>query len=203
MFISVEGTDGAGKSVQTQLLEEFFLKKNQEVVITRDPGSNIISEKLRNIVLDKEHKEMCFECEALIYAAARAQMVSQIIKPALKKGCVVISDRYVDSSLVYQGNCRGLGIDEVFSINKFGTGGLIPDITFFLDLPTEIGIIRKSTNGELDRIELEDKEFHERVRSSYLKLGEKYPNRIKVIDAKKTIEEIHNEILENLKEMII
>ncbi len=203
MFISIEGTDGAGKSVQTKLLKDFLTSKGLDVILTRDPGGNTISEKLRDIVLDKEHTEMCFQCEALIYAAARSQMVSQIIQPALDKGYTVISDRYIDSSLVYQGYCRGLGVDEVYAINNFGTIGLIPDITFFLNLPTDIGISRKKSNGDLDRIERENNDFHEKVRDSYLQLANKYSSRIKVIDAKKTIDNIHQEITDIIKEMII
>ncbi len=203
MFISLEGTDGAGKSVQKKLLVEYIsntLKK--EVVSIYDPGSTKISEKLREIVLDVDNKEMSPICEALIYSAARAQMVHEKIKPALKDNKVVITDRYVDSSLVYQGETRGLGYEPIKLLNNFATDNIYPDLTFFLNIDSETSMKRRSSASKLDRIEQEGVSFQEKVRLAYIDNAKKEPQRIKIIDATKTIEEVHNQIILQLNEYI-
>ncbi len=203
MFISLEGTDGAGKSVQKTLLVEYISKTlNKEVVSIYDPGSTKISERLRSIVLDVENKEMSPVCEALIYSAARAQMVHEKIIPALQENKVVITDRFVDSSLVYQGETRGLGYDTIKMINDFATSMIYPDITFFLNCDTNVAMDRRKSASKLDRMELEGLNFQERVRLAYVENAKKEPNRIKVIDASKSIEEVHQEIVHQLNEYI-
>ncbi len=200
MFISLEGTDGAGKSVQIELLKKYCEENfNKEVLCIRDPGSTDISEQLRNIVLDVKNKDMGYICEALIYSAARAQMVHEKIKPALSKGDIVITDRYVDSSLVYQGVTRGLGYDKIKEINDFATDNTYPDITFFLSVDSDTSMKRRKNSTELDRIELEGIDFQEKVRLAYLENAKLEPERVKIIDASKTIEEVHKEIISYLK----
>lgn len=196
MFISFEGTDGAGKSVQIKLFKEYLEQHyDKEIILVRDPGSTPISEKLRDIVLDINNKEMGYRCEALIYAASRAQMVHEIIKPSLEKDKFVLSDRFIDSSIVYQGVSRGLPIEDVYSINSFAVENIFPTLTFFLDVDVETSISRKNQMKELDRIEIENSSFHEKVRQGYLEISKKEPKRLKVIDANKTIEEVHKDIV--------
>ncbi len=193
-FISIEGTDGSGKSTQIRLLEKYFKEKGFYVVCTREPGGNPISEKIREIIIDKENVGMTAVTEALLYAAARAQHVSNDILPVLNDGGIVISDRFLDSSLVYQGYARGLGIKTVKDINRYAVDGLEPDMTFFLRLKPQDGIKRKQAQQELDRMESEDEKFHAMVYSGYMQLVRRNKGRIHVIDALKSVEEIHSEI---------
>lgn len=192
MFITFEGIDGTGKSTQIELLKDFFLKQKKDVVLIRDPGTTKIGEQLREILLDKNNNEMDKETELLIYAAARCQMVKEIILPSLEQGKIVLSDRYIDSNIVYQGISRGIGIEKVLSVNNF----IMPDITFLFDLSVEESLMRKNKQKELDRMELEKKEFHDKVRSGYLSLINLYPNRIKLINANDHILEINKKIIE-------
>lgn len=203
MFISLEGTDGAGKSAQINLLKKYLEKHlDKEVICLYDPGSTSISEKLREIVLDKDNSEMCATCEALIYSASRAQMVQEKIIPALNDEKIVISDRFVDSSLVYQGFTRELGYDIIKQVNDFAVSNVYPEITFFLHLDTSISMKRKNAMKELDRMELEGIDFQEKVRLSYLELALQEPDRIKIIDASKSIEEVHTQIITKLNEYL-
>ena len=155
LFITIEGTDGAGKTTQIGLLEKYLTDKGFKVVCTREPGGTPISEKIREIIIDRNNAEMTDITEALLYAAARAQHTSEVILPTLNDGGVVISDRYLDSSIVYQGFARGMGEKLIKSINKYAVGELEPDITFLLRLKPEDGILRKEKQSELDRIEME------------------------------------------------
>lgn len=203
MFISFEGTDGAGKSVQIKLFKEYLEKTfDKEVVLVRDPGSTSISEKLRDIVLDVNNQEMSYRTEALIYSASRAQMVDEIINPKLKEDAFVLTDRYIDSSLVYQGVARGLGVDEIIDINQFAVNGTYPELTFFLDIDITTSISRKHEMKNLDRIEIADNSFFETVRLGYKTIQNIYPNRIKIIDAGKSIDEVHNSIIEIFNEYV-
>lgn len=198
-FITIEGPDGAGKSTQIPLIKGFLESRGLEVVLTREPGGTLIGEKIRELLLDKEHQEMSDITEALLYAASRAQHVEELIKPALKEGKVVLCDRFVDSSLVYQGMGRGLGIKTIKSINNFATSGLEPDLTIFLDIAPEIGLQRVKSREEEDRLEQEKLEFHKKVYEGYIELVHMYPQRMKVIDANRTIEEITKGIETQLK----
>ncbi|MEX1376934.1 MAG: dTMP kinase [Eubacteriales bacterium] len=190
LFITFEGLDGAGKSTQIQKVKEIFEQKGFEVVLTREPGGTEISEKIRKIILDNDNDEMSFVTEALLYAASRAQHVSQKIRPALDAGKVVICDRYVHSSIAYQGYGRGLGAEKVMDINSHAIDGLMPDISFFILLPTDKAMERlKSSNRELDRLEVEEADFFQKVETGYLKIADKFDNIIK-IDASKSVDEI-------------
>ena len=200
LFITLEGGDGAGKSTQIRNIERFFDEKGLVVVHTREPGGTPIGEKLRDILLDRENAEMDAVTEMLIYAASRAQHVRERILPALEEGKVVICDRFTDSSIAYQAYGRQLG-EQVAEVNRRATGGLEPDITFWLDIDPYVGRERAGSEGELDRLETEKMDFHCRVRDGYRELTEKYPERIKRIDASKTIDEMRDDIYACLEEL--
>ncbi len=201
LFISVEGTDGAGKSTQIDLLLKYLEEKGVDVVFTREPGGTYISEKIRNIILDTDNDGMDAACEALLYAASRAQHVREKIVPSLEAGKIVICDRYVDSSIIYQGVARGLGVEEVRAINDFAIRGVMPDLTLFFDLTVEESVKRKKDMGSLDRIEKESFAFHKKIYDGYVDLADKNP-RIKRIDASKTVEEVHLQVLKALEGLI-
>lgn len=201
-FITVEGTDGAGKSTQIELLVKYLQNNGFEVVVTREPGGTSISEKIREIILDVENSEMSDITEALLYAASRAQHINQKIKPAVESGKVVICDRFVDSSIAYQGYARGLDMSLIEDVNMYAVDGMIPDATLFFDIKPEIGIARKKNVQSLDRIEKEALDFHYKVYNGYKELLEKYPQRIKRIDAEKDVEEVHAQVVEVLKEIL-
>lgn len=192
LFITFEGPDGSGKTTQILELKKFLQEKGYEAVLTREPGGTAIGEKLREIVLDKNNMEMDYMTEALIYAAARAQHVAQVIKPALENGTTVICDRFMDSSIVYQGYGRKLG-DSVRIINEFAVKGCFPDITFLMKVDPSIGKGRIKEE-EQDRLELEKIDYHTEVFNAYMALEAQYPERIIGIDGEKSIAEIREEI---------
>ena len=202
IFISIEGPDGSGKSTQIENIKAFFKERNIDIVFTREPGGTPIGERIREIILDNNCKEMCSMTEAMLYAASRAQHVSEIIKPALSEGKVVVCDRFVDSSVAYQGFGRELG-DPVKVINMYAIDGCMPDVTFLLKLDPDIGIQRilKGREAE-DRLEQEKAEFHRKVFEGYLELEKMYPERVVGIDASRSIEDIKNEIYSRLEELI-
>ncbi|QUH29377.1 dTMP kinase [Vallitalea guaymasensis] len=202
LFISIEGADGSGKSTQIEKLKSYLENHNYEFVFTREPGGTVISESIRDIILNKDFMEMSDMTEALLYAASRAQHVEQYIKPLLDEGKIVICDRFVDSSVVYQGHARGLGIDNVEQINKYATGGLEPDITILLDIDAEEGLKRKKDQRELDRLELQKLDFHKKTCEGYRKLAELHSHRIKIIDASESVENIHREIINTIEHII-
>lgn len=192
-FITFEGPDGAGKTtVINEVVKAIQGQCKREILVTREPGGSKIAEKIRDIILDPANTEMNAKTEALLYAASRSQHVSEIINPALKRGDLVISDRFVDSSLAYQGQGRGLGIDEVVQINAFATGHLEPDLTIFLDLDPAQGLARiaKVRSGSEDRLEQEKLAFHEEVYRGYQKVNQAYPNRVKVVDASQDLPQV-------------
>lgn len=191
-FITVEGSDGVGKTTQITNIEKYFSEIGYDVVITREPGGTNIGEKLREILLDVSNKEMDPLTEMLIYAASRAQHVKEVILPALNEGRIVISDRYIDSSLAYQGYGRNLG-NCVYEVNKYATYGIMPDKTFWLDLLPSIGRERIKDEA-MDRIELEKMEFHNNVRKGYEAIAKSEPMRVHRIDASLTENEVWNEI---------
>ncbi len=199
-FITFEGGDGSGKSTQISILKESLIKKGYDVILTREPGGTDISEKIRELILDPENGEMEDITEAYLYAAARAQLVRQLIKPALEEGKVVICDRFVDSSIAYQGFGRGLG-DAVGVINTYAVDDCMPDLTILLKLDPERGSSRIA-GREHDRIEQASDEFHRKVYEGYLKLEEMYPERILGVDASGTIQEIAEEISHRLDEIM-
>lgn len=193
LFISIEGLDGAGKSTQMAFIKNFFEKRGLEVLLTREPGGTIIGEKIRSIILDKAYQEMADTTEALLYAASRAQHVQEVILPALQEGKVVLSDRFVDSSIAYQGGGRGLGQEAVKAINDFATQGLQPDLTIFFDIPPETSLKRIDVE-KIDRLEQEELDFHSQVYKTYLELAKKDPSRMKVVKADREIEAIRQDI---------
>ncbi len=198
LFITFEGPEGSGKSTQARMLVEWLESLGYDVVATREPGGTRIGEAVRRIILSVEHSEMNPRTEALLFSAARAQLVFQVIKPALEEGKIVVSDRYADSTMAYQGYGHQLEIEDLKAITRFATGGLVPDITFYLDLPVEEGLERKardSVNGgeKLNRLDLAAVEYHKKVRNGYLKLVEEN-GRWHVLDAKKPPHTIQEEI---------
>lgn len=203
LFISMEGPDGAGKSTQIQLLQDYLKDKGYETIITREPGGTAISEAVRQIILNKEYKEMCEKTELLLYAAARAQLVNEVIRPALNAGKAVICDRFVESSVVYQGIARGIGIDKVYAVNDYALEGLRPQLTILLDLDAEEGLHRKKNQAELDRMEAEGLEFHQKVVEGYRLLAEREKERIMRISATLPKEDIHAKIVLAIEERIL
>lgn len=200
LFVSLEGGDGVGKSTQTSMLAEWLRGLGHEVVLTREPGATPLGKQLRELLLDHGTGEVSPRAEALLYAADRAQHVEHVIRPALARGAVVITDRYIDSSLAYQGAGRALTVDEVAKLSVWATSGLTPDLTVLLDLPVEDGL-RRATAADIsgpDRLESEPVEFHERVRQGFLALARKEPDRYLVVDAGRSRDEVQQEIREHL-----
>ena len=191
LFISFEGIDGCGKSTQVKMLVEKFERKKINYLLVREPGSTSISEKIRKILLDKELGEMNSRTEALLMMASRAQLTKEIIIPKLKSGFVIIADRYIDSTIAYQGAGRGLSIDLLDKINNFATYELKPDITFLIDLSSKLASNRRK-KSELDRIEKVGNKFQEQVRDQYLKLASINKKRFVTLDGKPNAEYIHN-----------
>ncbi len=196
IFISFEGPDGSGKSTQIALLKEYLENKGYDCLVTREPGGTKISEQVREILLDPANKAMGYMTEALLYASARAQLMHEVILPALEAGRAVICDRFVDSSAVYQGIARGLGVDEIYKLNAYATEGVLPQLTIHLDLPASVGIARKKDQKDLDRMEQEASSFHEKVAQGYRDLAKLAPDRIKTVDATLPIRDIHSRIVE-------
>lgn len=201
LLIALEGPDGSGKSTQIELLEKYFVGKGIEVIRTREPGGTKISEKIRDVILDNDNKEMDSMCEALLYAAARAQLVKEIIKPAIANGKVVLCDRFVYSSIVYQGIARELGVDTVKSINDCALGGIEADLVFMISIPYEKGIERKQNQRELDRLENVGMDFHKKVFEGYSKISSIY-DKIELINGDDSIENIHRNIVNRVESYI-
>ncbi|MBW9171699.1 dTMP kinase [Clostridium estertheticum] len=197
-MIVLEGPDGSGKTTQIELLEKHLQKSGYEVVRVREPGGTEISEKIREIILDNDNCKMSYMCEALLYAASRAQLVNEVIKPALEKGKIVICDRFVYSSMVYQGIGRGLGMERIKSINEVAIDGLKPDLTFMITIPYEEGLNRKKKQGNLDRLENSGNEFHKKVFEGYMDICIKY-DKIEVVDGNRSVEEIQKDIINTIK----
>lgn len=200
LFISIEGSDGSGKSTQIENIKSFFQDKGIDIIFTREPGGTQIGEKLRKIILDKELTEMCDMTEALLYAAARAQHVAQVIKPALAEGKIVICDRFVDSSIAYQGYGRGLG-EPVKIINDYAIDGCMPDVTFLMEMDPRVGR-RRIKDEQQDRLEREQDDFHIRTFEGYMELEKLYPDRIVGIDASRSIEEVKLDIYKKLEDVL-
>ena len=191
VFITFEGGDGSGKSTQIQSVRDWFESRGREVIVTREPGGTELGTEIRRLVQNGP-EDVDARTEALLYAADRAYHVATVIGPALERDAVVLGDRYIDSSLAYQGAARSLGVDEIASLSAWATQGLYPSLTFLLDLPPEVGA-RRRTDAP-DRMERESMDFHERVRHQYLRLADAEPERIVVIDAVGTVDQVFSEI---------
>ena len=201
LFIVMEGLDGSGKTTQINLLEQYLKEAGYDCLITREPGGTVIGEEVRELILNPEYKEMSPVTEMLLYAASRAQLVHEVIGPALEAGRIVISDRFVDSSIVYQGIARNLGISTVAAVNAPGIGIYRPDGIFFIDLSEAEGIRRKKNQKKLDRMEQESIDFHHLVSEGYRKVLAERPEVIK-IDGGKDIDVIQKKIRNHVDELL-
>ncbi|MDI6717341.1 MAG: dTMP kinase [Actinomycetota bacterium] len=198
LFITFEGIEGSGKSTQAIQLAEHLKERGYSVVVTREPGGTPIGVAIRQILLDPAINDMDYHTEVLLYAADRAQHVAEVIRPSLEKGKIVISDRYIDSSIAYQHFGRGLPLDLIIEINERAVQGLKPNVTFLLEIPVELGIER-ATKVSADRIERESIEFHKRVEAGYQELARREPERWRVIDGIPMVEEVHQSIVRALE----
>ena len=203
LFITFEGTDGVGKTTQVRRLSADLRKASYDVCLTREPGGPPISEQIRNMLLSPDHSEMAAITELLLYAASRAQHVSEVIKPALEAGKIVISSRFADAMVVYQGYGRGLDLETIHHLNRMATDGVTPDVTFVLDLPVEIGLqrVQKRRSG-LDRLEREEIEFHRRLRAGYQTLAQQEPQRLKIINAQVSPGQVYAQIQEIIRPLL-
>jgi dTMP kinase len=192
LFVTMEGPEGAGKTTVLEMLGKSLESKGYNILLTREPGGIPISEQIREVILHTENTKMDGRTEALLYAAARRQHLVEKIIPGLDEGKIVLCDRFIDSSLAYQGYARGLGMDEVYSINQFAIGEFMPDITFYFDIdPTEgLKRIQSNDNREINRLDLEELNFHEKVREGYLKIIDKWRERFIIIDASQPFEKV-------------
>ncbi|QPQ33660.1 MULTISPECIES: dTMP kinase [unclassified Lysinibacillus] len=204
LFITFEGPEGAGKTTVIKKIAERLAQENIDVLATREPGGIEIAEKIRTIILNPEHTAMDERTEALLYAAARSQHYFEKVRPALDAGKMVICDRFIDSSLAYQGYARGIGVDEVLSINEFAIGKKLPDLTILFDISPEVGLARIHAHGdrEVNRLDVESLAFHQKVREGYLQLVKRYPERINVINADQSIERVVEDVWAILNEAI-
>ncbi len=190
-FITFEGPEGCGKSTQLRLLASWLLARGVEPIVTREPGGTRIGEQVRALLHNPDHTEMTAETEILLYSAARAQHVAQVIRPALEAGQIVLCDRFYDSTFAYQGHGRGLSMEALRQITTFATRGLVPDLSLYLDVPPEVGLRRRETGGEeMNRLDREALAFHQRVREGYLALLKEEPARWRTVDATSSIEDV-------------
>ncbi|OUR72272.1 dTMP kinase [Methylophaga sp. 41_12_T18] len=202
-FISIEGIEGAGKSTQLAFIERYLSQAGINVVVTREPGGTQLGEQVRELLLAPREGGMAVDTELLLMSAARAEHLDQVIKPALERGDWVLSDRFVDATFAYQGGGRGIATDRIEQISAWTLNGLQTDTTFLFDLPVEVGQQRViSRKGDIDRFEQEKTVFFQKIRDCYLQRAEQEPNRVKVIDANKSIEEIELQLTAILKSLI-
>lgn len=203
-LITLEGGEGSGKTTVLKQLAAELERQGHSVVCTREPGGIDIAEQIRTVILDRKNVEMDPRTEALLYAAARRQHLVERIIPALNEGKVVLCDRYIDSSLAYQGHARGLGIEEIYSVNKFAIDEYMPNLTLYFDVAPAVGLARieKDSGREVNRLDVESLKFHEAVRTGYQLLVAQYPQRIRVIDAEKDIETVFKEAFKTLKDFM-
>ena len=199
-FITFEGPEGSGKTSVIKGVTEFLTSEGLNILTTREPGGIKIAENIRNIILDKQNTEMNAHTEALLFAAARSQHFSEKIIPALNEGKIILCDRFIDSSLAYQGYARELGIDDVYQINQFAIGNKLPDLTIFIDVPPSVGLKRVFSNTrKVDRLDLETIEFHEKVYQGYMLLSEKFKDRFVIVDGTNPIETVIEDTVQIIK----
>ncbi len=199
LFITLEGADGCGKTTQLNLLKEYLTSRGYEIVVTREPGGKGLGEKLREILLNYDG-EVSDRCEAFLYLADRAQNIDTIIKPAINSGRIVLCDRHTDSSVAYQGYGREQNIDNINMLNELAVNGVHPDLTIVFDIDTETSMER--VGAEKDRLESAGIEFHKRVRNGYLEIAKKNPQRIKVVDASQTIEDVQRDVIKIVEDVL-
>lgn len=203
LFISFEGNDGSGKSSAIKAVYDKLKELGYDVILSREPGGSKIAEKIRELILDKDNLGMDDWTEALLYAASRREHIQKTILPALKNGQIILCDRFLDSSLAYQGNARDLGMENIYAMNQYATNGLLPDLTLFVCVHPEVGLARIKKNArDMDRLELEAMEFHHKVYDGYLKLCDIYKDRIIKIDGEMTQEEVAMESIEKVLKYI-
>ncbi|MFZ3121785.1 MAG: dTMP kinase [Thermodesulfovibrionales bacterium] len=203
MFISLEGIEGTGKSTQARMLSEYLTKKGYETALTEEPGGTPISRQIRKVLLSTKHDKMDYMAELLLYNAARIQHIKEKIAPELTKGRIVITDRFSDSTVAYQGYGRGISLKLIDSLDRIATGGMRPDLTILLDLDVETGLMRNKHINKVDRLELEDVRFHKKVREGFLKLAVKEPKRIKLVKASKSIDAVHREVVKIISSIVL
>lgn len=198
MFITLEGPEGSGKTTAVEAAVNKLIEMGYQIVRTREPGGTPIAEQIRNVILDKENTKMDPRTEALLYAASRRQHLVEKVWPALKEGKIVICDRYLDSSLAYQGGARGLGVDNILNINLFATENTWPDLTLLFDIDPKLGLerIAKNASREVNRLDLEKIEFHNKVRDTFLQLAKRFPDRFVIIDASQDRETVAKDTLQ-------
>lgn len=203
LFITLEGGEGSGKTTIAQMLKEAF-EPQKHVMITREPGGVKIAEEIRNVIVDVNNTEMDARTEALLYAASRRQHLVEKVKPVLNQGGIVICDRFIDSSLVYQGIGRGLGIENVYNMNLFATEGMMPDLTLFFDIKPEEALkrIKLDDEREVNRLDLESLSFHQSVYDGYKKIASMYPERIKTINAACSIDDVLQQALKEIDKVL-
>ena len=207
LFLTIEGCDGSGKTTACSTVINKLRQEGYDVLLTREPGGSDIAEQIRRVILDVNNTAMDIRTEALLYAAGRRQHLVEVVLPALEEGKIVVCDRFVDSSLAYQGYARGIGMDEVFEINRFAIDQHMPDMTIYYAIDAEEGLKRIACRREnLDRLDVESLNFHKKVQEGYQILCEKYPERIKIVDASKSREEVaeatYKLIIEKIKENV-
>ena len=204
MFITFEGGEGAGKSTAIKRIVEKLTSEGYEIVLTREPGGTPIAEEIRNVILDKKNTAMDPRTEALLYAASRRQHLVEKVIPALKEGKLVLCDRFLDSSLAYQGGARGIGIDTVYNMNLFATEGMLPDLTILFDIKPEEGLARIAANSqrEVNRLDVEKLTFHNKVRDSFHELAKKFPERFVIVDASKTPDEVFEDAYKAIQDRL-
>lgn len=201
-FIVFEGPDGSGKTTILKNVNEILISKGYKTNLLREPGGTFISEKIRDIIIDNDNFNMNAKTEALLFAASRAQLVSEKIKPLIDDGEIIFCDRFVLSSLTYQGVGRGLGVEEIKRINDFATGGLKSDLTIFFNIDYKDALIRKRANFTADRLENEDFDFHKKIFDAYLEMAKVYKDEISEIDASKTIDEVTESALDLILKLL-
>ena len=202
LFITFEGVEGGGKTTQMQLLRQALEERGCRVLLTREPGGAPIAEAIRGVLLDPAHKAMAPTTELLLYEAARAQHVAEVIGPALEEGRIVLCDRFADSTTAYQGTARGLDYAELDKLHRIATGGIWPHLTFVLDLSPEEGLNRARERGRFDRMEQESLDFHERVRQGFLRIANMDPDRVTIVNAARPLEDVARHILRRLDEYL-
>ncbi|WP_280169530.1 dTMP kinase [Priestia megaterium] len=200
-FITFEGPEGAGKTTIIHMVQQKLIKEGYNIVLTREPGGIRIAEQIREIILNPSNTEMDARTEALLYAAARRQHLVEKVIPELNKGNIVLCDRFIDSSLAYQGNARGIGVEDIFAINQFAIEQTMPQATLYFDIEPEVGLerINKGRKDEINRLDLESLDFHYKVRDGYLSLLSEFPERIRRIDANQSVEKVCEEAYKQIK----